>query len=109
MDNRIITQGAIAFWASNEPEDELKKMGFTEVDAANLKHEDICLIADFQTSALAFGMVQKLTKEHISFVFYEEIGGLRATMVQFPKKNILVHKLKNSAEDHEDSFVLPIK
>lgn len=103
MDNRIVTKGAIALWASDAPEAELAKIGFVQVDEANLRIEDICLIVDFQTSTLAFGMVHKMDESHITFVFYEEIGGLCAEMVQFPKKNILVRKLKNSAEDHEDS------
>lgn len=109
MDKKVSTKDAIALWLSNKPEDELTKMGFVQVDEANLEQDDICLIVDFQTNTIGFGMVQKLMEKHITFISYEEFGGFDAARVQFPKKNILVNKLNNSAEDHEDSSVPPIK
>lgn len=107
MDNRKITQSALALWTALEPLKALEEIGFVTIDEAGLEKEDICLIVDVQEGSLAFGMMQKMDENTVTFIYYEEINGTSANCIQFPKKNIMVYKLKNTGEDHYDHPMPP--
>ena len=94
--NTIVNETAIALWATTNPVEKLKAIGFKKATDVEFELGDTCFMVFPEESEIAFGRVIRTSKDHITVDCYEQIGsGEMAMHALIPKEICLALKYEN--------------